>query len=73
MSNKLSEKRVEWLLQLCADGTDMWKKGYTTKKVLDVLEEKYHPLARRTIQNYLYDKTLYEKLKERELELVGTK
>lgn len=73
MGNKLSKKRVEWLLQLCDDGTTMWKKGYTTKKVLDVLEKKYIPMARRTIQNYLYDKTLYAKLIKREIELDGTK
>ena len=73
MSNKLSKKRVEWLLQLCEDGATMWKEGYTTKKVLDVLEKKYFPMARRTIQNYLYDKKLYAKLLKRKNELDGTK
>lgn len=73
MGNKLSKKRVEWLLQLCADGDAMWREGYTTKKVLDVLEKKYNPMARRTIQNYLYDKKLYENLLKRKVELDGTK
>lgn len=72
MGNKLSLKRVEYLLQLCKDGSTLWTKGYTTKKVLDELEKKYYPMARRTIQNYLYDKTLYAKLLQRKVELVGT-
>jgi len=73
MSNKLSKKRVEHLLALCNRGTDLWKEGLTTKKVLDILEVEYNPMARRTIQNYLYDKKLYQKLLLRKDELVGTK
>ena len=69
MSNALTLKRVNWLLSICEKADKLWAEGYTTAKVLDELEKQFPPLARRTIQNYIYDKNLESKLLKRKVEL----
>ncbi len=61
---KFSKKKLKRILKIPDRASALWRLGYETKKVLDILEEEFPEYARRTLKNYIFDESRVESVKK---------